>query len=143
MFPRLNFLLGLGLLILIGFYLAAVYLVVGPLSRFAPDWANVAAGAAILLAVGLTVQFLATAMSSLSGVARYGPATPAGPASFVSQVALAMGHVGMLFIFLGLVADDRPASLGRLLAIAALYLAGVVVAVREWKRRKALAGAAK
>lgn len=137
MLTRLNFLLGLGLLILIVFYLVGTYIVVGPLSQLAPDWARFAAGAVVLIAVGLTVQFLANTMSSMSGVASYGAEARPGPASFMSQAALVLGHLGMLAMLYGLLANDRPAPIVEIGVIAALYLTGVVIAVGEWRRRRA------
>ena len=71
MFARINFLLGLGLLIQITFYFAGVYLLILPLSAVAPDWVKPAAGIAILAAVGVTVQLLSMAMSNLRGIALY------------------------------------------------------------------------
>ena len=137
MFPRLNFLLGVGLLVLIIFYLVGTYVVVGPLSQLAPGWARFAAGAVVLIAVGLTVQFLAKTMTDMSGVANYGPDSRPGPASFMSQAALALGHLGVLAMLYGLLANDRPAPLVEVGVIALLYLAGVAIAVGEWRRRRA------
>jgi len=89
-----------------------------------------------LLAVGLTVNSLATAMSGLSGVAKYGARMPAGSLSYASQAALALGHVGLAWAMVNLLENDSPASVAQLLAIAALYLAGVLTAVAEWKRHR-------
>ena len=72
LFARINFLLGLGLLIQITFYFAGVYLLISPLSALAPDWVKPAAGIAILAAAGVTVQLLSMAMSNLHGIALYG-----------------------------------------------------------------------
>jgi hypothetical protein len=60
---RINFLLGLGLLILIAFYYAGVYLLIPPVSAIAPGWVKPVAGIALLAAVGITVQLLSMAMS--------------------------------------------------------------------------------
>ncbi len=136
MLPRLNFLLGLGILVLIGFYLAGAYVVVGPLAQIAPGWAQFLAGAILLAAVGLTVQFLANAMTTLNGVVGYRAGERPGPAWFISQVALGLGHVGIVAMAIGLVVEDRPAPVLEVIVIAALYLVGVSVALREWKRRR-------
>lgn len=136
MFARINFLLGLGLLILITFYFAVVYLLVLPLSAFAPGWVKPAAGLAILAAVGVTVQLLSMAMSDLRGVSLYEKAERPGALALLSQAAIIFGHVGSIYVATGLLTTGEPIAEGRLLIIAALYLAGAALAIQEWRQRK-------
>ena len=96
-FARINFLFSLGLLILIAFYFAGVYLLVLPLSAGAPGWVKPAAGVAVLAAVGLTVQLLSMAMSSLRGIALYAKGERPGRLAFISQAAMIAGHIGTLY----------------------------------------------
>ena len=136
MFARINFLLGLGLLIQITFYFAGVYLLILPLSAFAPSWVKPAAGIAILAAVGVTVQLLSMAMSDLHGIAFYGRGERPGMLAFTSQAAMIFGHVGTIYAASGLLIHGEPVPDVRLLIIAALYFAGAALAVHEWRQRK-------
>ena len=136
MFARINFLLGLGLLIQITFYFAGVYLLILPLSAVAPDWVKPAAGIAILAAVGVTVQLLSMAMSNLRGIALYGKGERPGMLAFTSQAAMIFGHVGTIYAASGLLIRGEPVADVRLLIVAALYFAGVALAIHEWRQRK-------
>jgi hypothetical protein len=135
-FARINFLLGLGLLILITFYFAGVYLLVLPLSAVAPDWVKPAAGVAILAAIGITVQLLSMAMSGLRGIALYAKGERPGMLALTSQAAMILGHIGTIYAAIGLVVRGEPVADVRLLIIAALYFAGAVLALHEWRQRR-------
>jgi hypothetical protein len=135
-FARINFLLGLGLLIQISFYFAGVYLLILPLSSVAPDWVKPAAGIAILAAAGVTVQLLSMAMSNLRGIALYGKGERPGMLAFTSQAAIIFGHVGTIYAATGLLIRGEPIAEARLLIVAALYFAGVALAIHEWRQRK-------
>ncbi|HWA12342.1 MAG TPA: hypothetical protein VHA15_04545 [Burkholderiales bacterium] len=136
MFTRLNFLLGAGLLVLLAFYFAFSYAVLGPLSGIAPGWVKPVAGAAVLISVGLTVQILAMAMSGLAGVASYerGP----GPLAIASQAALVCGHGALAFAAAGWLRQGVPPADAGLGLVALLYAAGVALGVVEWRRRDRL-----
>ena len=136
MFARINFLLGLGLLIQITFYFAGVYLLVLPLSAFAPGLVQPVAGIAILAAVGVTVQLLSMAMSSLRGIALYAKGERPRIATFVSQAAMLVGHIGTIYAASGLIVGGEPISETKLLLIAVLYATGVAMGIYEWKQRK-------
>ena len=136
MFARINFLLGLGLLIQITFYFAGVYLLILPLSAVAPDWVKPAAGIAILAAAGVTVQLLSMAMGNLRGIALYGKGERPGMLAFTSQAAIIFGHVGTIYAATGLLIRGEPIAEARLLIVAALYFAGVALAIHEWRQRK-------
>jgi hypothetical protein len=135
-FARINFLLGLGLLIQITFYFAGVYLLILPLSAVAPGWVKPAAGIAILAAAGVTVQLLSTAMGSLRGVALYAKGERPAMLTFLSQAAMIFGHAGTIYAASGLLARGEPISEMTLLIIAALYFAGAALGIREWRQRK-------
>lgn len=134
-FARINFLLGLGMLILITFYFAGIYLLVLPLSAVAPDWVKFAAGVAILAAVGMTVQLLSMAMGSLRGIALYAKGERPRMLAFISQAAMIFGHLCTIYAANGLIAGGEPIADTQLLIIAALYIAGAALAVLEWRRR--------
>ncbi|MEO8158962.1 MAG: hypothetical protein ABI648_14285 [Betaproteobacteria bacterium] len=136
MFARINFLLGLGLLIQITFYFAGVYLLVRPLSAFAPALVTPVAGIAILAAVGVTVQLLSTAMSDLRGVALYAEDERAGMLVYLSQAAMLVGHVGAIYFGTGLLVRGEPVTTLQLLMVAATYLVGSALGVVELRRRK-------
>ena len=136
MLARINFLLGLGLLIQITFYFAGVYLLVLPLSAVAPNWVKPASGIAILAAVGVTVQLLSMAMSNLRGIALYGKGERPGTLAFTSQAAMIFGHIGTIYAASGLLIRGEPIADVRLLIIAALYFAGAALAIQEWRQRK-------
>ena len=136
MFARINFLLGLGLLIQITFYFAGVYLLILPLSAVAPDWVKPAAGIAILVAAGVTVQLLSMVMSNLRGIALYGKGERPGMLVFISQAAMIFGHIVTIYAASGLLIRGEPIADVQLLIIAALYVAGAALAILEWRQRK-------
>lgn len=135
-FARINFLLGLGLLIQIAFYFAGVYLLIQPLSAVAPDWVKPAAGIAILVAVGVTVQLLSMAMSDLRGIALYAKGERPGMLAFTSQATMIFGHIATIHAASGLIIGGEPIAEMQLLIIAALYFAGAALAFHEWRQRK-------
>jgi hypothetical protein len=135
-FSRINFLLGLGLLIQIVFYFAGTYLIVLPLSKIAPGWIAPAAGVAILAAVGVTVQLLSMAMSELRGVALYAKDERPGALVFVSQATIIAGHVGFVLAATGLLIRGEPVGDMILLIIATLYIAGTAMGIMDWRQRK-------
>jgi hypothetical protein len=135
-FARMNFLLGLGLLILIVFYFAGVYLIYLPLSAIAPGWAGPAVGIAVLAAAGMTVQLLSMAMSDLRGIALYNKSERAGALAYLSQAAIVLGHIGTIYAAKSLIIDGVPVADTPLLVIAALYFTGAALALHEWRQRK-------
>ena len=135
-FARINFLLGLGLLIEITFYFAGVYLLVLPLSAFAPGLVKPASGIAILAAVGVTVQLLSMAMGSLRGIALYAKGERPRIATFVSQAVMFIGHICTAYAASGLIAHGEPIAETKLLLLAVLYAVGVAMGIYEWKQRK-------
>jgi hypothetical protein len=136
-FARINFLLGLGLLILMTFYFVGVYLLIPPLSAVAPQWVKPVAGMAILAAVGVTVQLLSMAMSGLRGIALYNQGERPGAPAYLSQAILILGHLAALYSARGLLAEGRPVADIPLLVVALLYLTGGVLAIHDWRQRKA------
>ena len=136
MFARINFLLGLGLLVQIAFYFAGVYLLILPLSAVAPDWVKPAAGIAILAAVGLTVQLLSMVMGNLRGIALYGKDERPGMLAFTSQAAMILGHIATIYAASSLMMRGEPIADVQLLIIAALYFTGTALAIHEWRQRK-------
>jgi hypothetical protein len=135
-FSRINFLLGLGLLIQISFYFAGVYLLIAPLSAIAPGWVKPVGGIAVLAAAGVTVQLLSMAMSSFRGIALYEGGERAGPLAFTSQALILIGHIGSIYVATGLLLRGEPVGDARLLIIGALYFAGTALALHEWRQRK-------
>jgi len=135
-FARINFLLGLGLLIQITFYFAGVYLLIPPLSALAPDWVKPAAGIAILAAAGVTVQLLSMAISNLHGIALYGKGERPGMLAFTSQTAIVLGHASTIYAATSLLVRGEPIADVQLLVIAALYFAGTALGIHEWRQRK-------
>jgi hypothetical protein len=136
MLTRLNFLFGLGVLIVIGFGFAARYLVLMPLAQFAPAWTGVASGVLVLASLGLTVQLLSKTLGAMPGLATYSAAHPAGLLTFVSQGAFGCGHVALGYAGFLLLSGERPVGELQWLTAAVLYAAGAAVAVQEWRQRK-------
>ena len=136
MFARINFLLGLGLLIQITFYFAGAYLLIPPLSAVAPGWVMPAAGIAILAGAGVTVQLLSMAMSSLKGIALYAKGERAGLLAYLSQAITGLGHIGMICAAGNLILKGIPVASTPLLIVAALYATGAALAIHEWRQRK-------
>ncbi|MEQ1882388.1 MAG: hypothetical protein ABL878_15620 [Burkholderiales bacterium] len=136
MITRLNFLLGLGFLIVIGFYFVGRYAIVFPLSLLIPSWTRPVAGLAVLLGLGLTVQLLAISMGKYAGVASYPPGQAMGSFSIASQIALACGHAGLIYAGLNIIEDRYAVSELQLFTVAALYGAGVLIAIQEWRQRE-------
>ncbi|MEK6209853.1 MAG: hypothetical protein AABM64_05665 [Pseudomonadota bacterium] len=137
MFARINFLLGFGLLIAIGFYFVGNYLVVLPLSRIAPDWVKPVAGLAVLVSLALTAQILSMVMSGMMGVASYTDTDGAGALALTSQAAIVCGHAGLGYIAVAFFSGERSVTELQLLVVAALYVAGIAIAIQEWRQRNA------
>jgi len=131
---RVNFLLGFGLMVMIGFYFGFRYLVVAPVSAIAPGWATYVAGAAVLAALGFTVQILANVMSSLAGIATY----PQGPnaTAIASQAAFFCGHGALGYGLAAWLRDGPPLTVWGLALVGALYAAGVGIGFLDWRRRR-------
>jgi len=137
MFTRINFLLGFGLLVAIGFYFAGNYLLVLPLSSIAPDWAKPIAGVAVLVSLALTAQILSMAVSALEGVASYTETDGPGALALTSQAAIVCGHAGLGYIAVAFFSREKPVTEPQLLVAAALYVAGIAIAIQEWRQRNA------
>lgn len=137
MFTRINFLLGVGLLTAIGFYFAGNYVIVWPLSHFAPNWVKPLAGVVVLASLALTVQILSLVMSNMMGVASYTDSDRAGTLAFTSQTAIVCGHAGLVYMAVTFFSEERPVTELQLLVVAALYVAGVAMAIQEWRKRSA------
>lgn len=136
MFARINFLLGLGLLILLAFYFGTVYLLLPALEAAAPGWVTPAAGIAVLAAVALTVQFLSSvALTSLHGVALYPKGEKPARSAYASQAILLLAHIALICTVGGLF-YGKPVDQRQLIAIAAAYLAGTGFAILEWRQRR-------
>lgn len=133
MFTRINFLLGLGLTLLLLFYFGFRYLVVAPVTLLAPQWATPVAGAAVLAGLGFTVQILAQLMGTLSGAGSY----PHGPnaAAMASQAAIVCGHGALVAGASAWLRHGVPPGTWGLLSIAVLYATGVAIGIVEWRRR--------
>jgi len=137
MLARINFLLGFGVLVAIGFYFAGNYLVVLPLSIIAPNWVKPIAGVAVLISLALTVQVLSSVMNGMRGVASYTDTDGPGALAVTSQAAIACGHAGMAYIAVTFFSREKPVTELQLLVVAALYMAGITIAIQEWRRRNA------
>ena len=132
MFTRINFLLGFGLLTAIAFYFIGSYVLAKPLSVIAPGWVTPITGVFILAALGLTVQILSMVQSRMDRIAD--PATVGIPVTVFSQIAIVSGHAGLTYALYGLVSGARPVADSGLALVAALYLAGVVIAIHRWRK---------
>ncbi|MGH8760444.1 MAG: hypothetical protein ACREVZ_07920 [Burkholderiales bacterium] len=137
MFTRINFLLGFGVLVAIGFYFVGNYLVVLPLSSIAPNWVKPIAGLAVLVSLALTVQILSMAVSSMTGVASYTDTDGPGALALTSQAAIVCGHAGLGYIAVAYFAGEKRVTELQLLVVAALYVAGIAIAIQEWRQRNA------
>jgi hypothetical protein len=134
-FARINFLLGLGLLILLAFYFAAVYLLIPALAAVAPGWVRPAAGMAILAAVGLTVQLLSgIALTNLRGVALYEKGEKPSLPAYASQGLMLLSHIALVCTVSALF-YGKPVDQGQLFAITAAYLVATGFAIAEWRQR--------
>ncbi len=137
MFTRINFLLGFGVLVAIGFYFAGNYLLVLPLSIIAPNWVKPIAGVAVLISLALMVQILSTVMDRMMGVASYTDTDGPGALALTSQTAIVCGHAGLAYIALDFFSKEKPVTELQLLLVAVLYMAGIAIAIQEWHRRNA------
>jgi len=135
MLTRINFLLGFGLLVAIGFYFAGNYLLVLPLSTIAPNWVKPIAGVAVLISLALMVQILSMVMDGMMGVASYTESDGPGALALTSQTAIVCGHAGLAYIAVAFFSREEPVTEVQLLVVAALYMAGIAIAIQEWRRR--------
>ena len=137
MFTRINFLLGFGVLVAIGFYFAGIYLVVMPLSLIAPNWVKPIAGVAVLISLALIVHILSSVMDGMMGVASYTDGDRPGAFALTSQAAIVCGHASMAYIAVAYFSREKRVTELQLLVVAALYTVGIVIAIQEWRRRNA------
>lgn len=137
MFTRINFLLGFGLLTAIAFYFVGSYVVARPLSVIAPGWVTPVSGVFILAALGLTVQILSMVQSRMDRIAD--PATVGIPATVFSQLAIVCGHAGLAYALSGFLSGTQPVADSGLALVAAIYLAGVAIAILRWRKGTARA----
>jgi len=137
MLTRINFLLGFALLVAIGFYFAGSYLVVLPLSSIAPNWAKPIAGLAVLVSLALTVQILSMVVSGMMGVASYTDTDGPGALALTSQAAIVCGHAGLGYIAVAFFSGRKSVTELQLLVVASLYVAGIAIAIQEWRQRNA------
>lgn len=135
MLPRINFLLGLGLSTVIALYFVGTYLVLLPLSVVAPDWVKPAAGIALLVSAGILVQILSTVTSGMAGVATYPDAGGPGALAIASQTAILCGHFGLVYRAAEFFTSQKPVTDPALLVIATVYLAGIAIAIQDWRQR--------
>ena len=126
------------MLILTMFYFVGVYLILAPISKFAPVWVRFATGASVLIAMGFTVQMLAAAMSGMAGVARYVSGRSSRGIFLAAQATLICAHICMLYALTDLLSDTGPASNALLLVMTVLYMTGVALSLYEWKQRTSL-----
>lgn len=133
MIYRINFLLAAAALTVMMFYLLGRYLIVAPVSRLWPDWAGYAAGAAILVALMLTVQILAKVMDRFQKLAVSAAARPMGTLGISAQGSMTAGHLAAVYGIYGMLSDTGT-YLSFLLA-AFLYAAGLLCASKDWRRR--------
>jgi glucan phosphoethanolaminetransferase (alkaline phosphatase superfamily) len=137
MVTRINFLLGFGVLVAIGFYFAGKYLIVLPVSSIAPDWAKPIAGLLVLVSLALTVQILSTVVSGMEGVASYKDTGGPGALALTSQAAIICGHAGLGYVAVTFFTRERAVTELQVLVVAALYVAGIAIAIQEWRQRDA------
>lgn len=133
MLTRINFLLGFGLLTAVAFYLIGRFVVVRPLAALAPEWVGPAIGVFVLAALGLTVQILSMVQSGMNRIAD--PATVGYATTAFSQTAIAFGHAGLAYALYGFLAGQEPVADTELALAAALYLAGVAIAIQGWRKK--------
>ncbi len=133
MFTRINFLLGFGLLITIAFYFIGNYVVARPLAVIAPGWVKPISGVFILAALGLTVQILSMVQSRMDRIAD--PATVGISATVFSQLVIVCGHAGLAYALSGFLSGKQPVADPELAVVAALYLAGVMIAIQRWRKK--------
>ena len=137
MFTRINFLLGFGVLVAIGFYFAGNYLVVLPLSIIAPNWVKPIAGVAVLISLALTVNILSSVMNGMMGVASYTDTDGPGALALTSQAVIVCGHASLAYIAVAYFSREKHVTELQLLVVEALYMAGIAIAIQEWRRRNA------
>ena len=136
MISRLNFLLAVSILTLLGFYLAGRFLFLKALLSLAPGLAPYFTAAYGLAALMLTVLVLAKTVIRLAPLSSAAPFRQAGLHTLLAQTALYAGHgLVVLAVYAVLAAQDAgPVSWSWLLAIM-LYAAGIAGAINDWRKR--------
>jgi hypothetical protein len=136
---RVNFLLAVGVLATLAFYLVGRFLIVGPVSLVKPEWAGYVAGVVILAALMLIVQALAKVMDrlqSLTNAARSARDLRIGTMGISAQGAITAGHLATAYGVYGYFAADAGSTPLLSMALAVfLYAAGAVSALSDWRRQ--------
>lgn len=136
---RVNFLLAVGVLATMAFYLVGRFLIVGPVSLLKPEWSGYVAGVVILAALMLMVQVLARVMDrlqSLTNAARSAGDRRIGTVGISAQGALTAGHIAAAYGAFGYFAADAGSTPLLSMALAVfLYAAGFVSALSDWRRQ--------
>lgn len=136
MLGRLNFLFALSASIVIAFYVVGRFVFLEAILRIAPAFAPYFVAAFALSALMLTVLALAKSVIRLEGtsVAARDQSVRAG--TFLAQALICLGHAfafsGVYGFFTGSGGSENWISW---VFASALYLAGVVAAIADWRKR--------
>jgi hypothetical protein len=136
MLARLNFLLAVSASIVIAFYVVGRFVFLEVISRVAPTMAPYFVAAYALVALMLTVLALAKSvirLESASVAARY---QPARAGTFFAQTAICLAHAFALFgVYAFFTTANSSANWVPWVLAGALYLAGIVVAIADLRKR--------
>jgi len=136
MLGRLNFLFAVSASIVIAFYVVGRFVILEALLRIAPTIAPYFVAAFALAALMLTVLALAKTVIRLEKTSVKARDRGARATTFIAQTAICLAHV---FAFSGVYAfftmtGGSGAWMPWVLATA-LYLAGIVIAIADWRKR--------
>jgi len=136
MLARLNFLLAVSASVVIAFYVVGRFVFLEVISRVAPTMVPYFVAAYALLALMLTVLVLAKTMIRLGSASMEVRNQPARAGTFFAQTAICLAHA---FAFFGVYAFFTTANSGAnwlpWVFAGALYLAGIVVAIADLRKR--------
>ena len=140
MLARLNFLFAVSASVVIAFYVVGRFVLLEAILKIAPAFAPYFVAAFALSALMLTVLALAKTVIRLENTTVAARTLPARGGTFLAQSAICLAHVSTFFGVYAFftTADGSAAWLPWVLA-AALYLAGIVISIGDWRKRALIA----
>ncbi len=135
MLARINVFIAVGVLVLTALFVAGRYLVVLPVSWFAPSLAPYVAGAVVLAVLMLTVDKLSVFQSRFEALAIAAAGRRPGPLGVAAHAAIGVSHLLLGYAGWQLLQHGPGASLPPFVLGAWLYAGGVVAALTDWRRR--------
>jgi len=136
MLARLNFLFAVSASIVIAFYIVGRFVLLEAIQRIAPAFAPYFVAAFALSALMLTVLLLAKSVIRLASTSQGARGRSPRVATFLAQLVICLAHASAIFGVYAFFTTAREGASWLPWALAsALYLAGIAIAIADWRKR--------